>query len=624
MSESKETDEKQAKGRKPLSLKRTVDAGLVQQKFSHGRSKSVVVEKKRKRMVAAPDREPAAKAGGAAAAAKQAAGAQSPGGLSQEEVAKRAAALAAAQRMAKDAEREAAETAKRKASEEAEEAKRQAAAAEAERKKAAEEAEAQKAAAKAAADAEARSADEPATEPEAKTEAPASANGAAAAAEADAGQPAANRTSEPLLKSVGMTRPMIVTRGDRPEPKKPEPAKKPEEAAPRRTMKPAATPAAARDDEDDRRRRGGGKRGAARGDDGRVRGKLTITNAFDERQRERSLASLKRKREREKQKAMGISQTREKISREVTIPEVITIQELANRMTERAVDVIKYLMKQGAMHKMNDVIDTETAQLIVEEFGHTAKLVSEADVEEGFIGEVDADETLQPRAPVVTIMGHVDHGKTSLLDAIRAANVASGEAGGITQHIGAYQVTTEGGQKITFIDTPGHAAFTAMRARGAKVTDIVVLVVAADDGVMPQTIEAIAHAKAAEVPLIVAINKIDKPNVDPNRVRTELLQHEVIVESMSGETLEVEVSALKQTNLDGLLEAINLQAELLDLRANPDRSAEGFVIEAKLERGRGPVGTLLVQRGSLAVGDIVVAGTAWASYSSLSLFFHLA
>ena len=617
MSESKETDEKQAKGRKPLSLKRTVDAGLVQQKFSHGRSKSVVVEKKRKRMVAAPDREPAAKAGGAAAAAKQAAGAQSPGGLSQEEVAKRAAALAAAQRMAKDAEREAAETAKRKASEEAEEAKRQAAAAEAERKKAAEEAEAQKAAAKAAADAEARSADEPATEPEAKTEAPASANGAAAAAEADAGQPAANRTSEPLLKSVGMTRPMIVTRGDRPEPKKPEPAKKPEEAAPRRTMKPAATPAAARDDEDDRRRRGGGKRGAARGDDGRVRGKLTITNAFDERQRERSLASLKRKREREKQKAMGISQTREKISREVTIPEVITIQELANRMTERAVDVIKYLMKQGAMHKMNDVIDTETAQLIVEEFGHTAKLVSEADVEEGFIGEVDADETLQPRAPVVTIMGHVDHGKTSLLDAIRAANVASGEAGGITQHIGAYQVTTEGGQKITFIDTPGHAAFTAMRARGAKVTDIVVLVVAADDGVMPQTIEAIAHAKAAEVPLIVAINKIDKPNVDPNRVRTELLQHEVIVESMSGETLEVEVSALKQTNLDGLLEAINLQAELLDLRANPDRSAEGFVIEAKLERGRGPVGTLLVQRGSLAVGDIVVAGTAWGRVRAL-------
>ena len=550
MSESKETDEKQAKGRKPLSLKRTVDAGLVQQKFSHGRSKSVVVEKKRKRMVAAPDREPAANAGRAAAAVKQAGGAQSPGGLSQEEVAKRAAALAAAQRMAKDAEREAVETAKRKASEEAEEAKRQAAAAEAERKKAAEEAKAQKEATASAASSAAEPGTKPTSDTDAKTEAAASANGASASTEMDTGEQAgpheSNRTGEPLLKSVGMTRPMIVTRGDRPEPKKPEPAKKAEEPAPRRTMKPAAGPPAARDDEDDRRRRGGGKRGATRGDDGRVRGKLTITNAFDERQRERSLASLKRKREREKQKAMGISQTREKISREVTIPEVITIQELANRMTERAVDVIKYLMKQGAMHKMNDVIDTETAQLIVEEFGHTAKLVSEADVEEGFIGEVDADETLQSRAPVVTIMGHVDHGKTSLLDAIRAANVASGEAGGITQHIGAYQVTTEGGQKITFIDTPGHAAFTAMRARGAKVTDIVVLVVAADDGVMPQTIEAIAHAKAADVPLIVAINKIDKPNVDPSRVRTELLQHEVIVESMSGETLEVEVSALKQ------------------------------------------------------------------------------
>ncbi len=397
---------------------------------------------------------------------------------------------------------------------------------------------------------------------------------------------------------------------------------KPEPETPKRTARAAV--AVTRDEDESRGSPRGRKAGprtpavkTVKTDERRERVKLTINNAFDEKQRERSLASLKRKREREKLKAMGIPQVREKIAREVVIPEVITIQELANRMTERAVDVIKFLMKEGEMHKINDVLDVDTAELIVQEFGHTPKRVSESDVETGFIGEMDDEGTQEPRAPVVTIMGHVDHGKTSLLDAIRKTNVVSGEAGGITQHIGAYQVITPNGDHVTFIDTPGHEAFTAMRARGAKVTDIVVLVVAADDGVMPQTIEAINHAKAADVPIIVAINKIDKPQADPDRVRNELLQHEVIVESMSGETLEVSVSALKRTNLDKLLEAIHLQAELLDLKANRNRSAEGIVVEAKLERGRGPVGTVLVRRGTLRVGDIVVASAAWGRVRAL-------
>ena len=302
-----------------------------------------------------------------------------------------------------------------------------------------------------------------------------------------------------------------------------------------------------------------------RGEERRVRGRLTITNALDEEQRQRSLASLKRRQERQKKQITG-PQAQAKIQREVIIPEVITIQELANRMAERGVDVIKALMRDGDMHKITDVIDADTAQLIAEEFGHTARRVSEADVEEGFIGAEDHAEDLQPRAPIVTIMGHVDHGKTSLLDAIRTTNVVSQEAGGITQHIGAYQVVTPAGHKITFIDTPGHEAFTAMRQRGAQVTDIVVLVVAADDGVKPQTVEAINHAKAADVPMIVAINKIDKPGAEPQRVRTELLSHEIVVESLGGDTLEVEVSALKKTGLDRLLEAIALQAEVLELQ----------------------------------------------------------
>jgi translation initiation factor IF-2 len=349
----------------------------------------------------------------------------------------------------------------------------------------------------------------------------------------------------------------------------------------------------------------------------RRRGKLTIANALeDSEEKNRSLAAFRRRTERQKKQAQGFQMPTEKRSREITIPEFITIQELANRMAERAVDLIKLLMKQGEMHTINDVIDADTAQLITEELGHTVKRVSESDVEEGLLGGEDKDETLVPRPPVVTIMGHVDHGKTSLLDALRKTDVVAGEAGGITQHIGAYQVETPGGL-ITFIDTPGHEAFTSMRARGAKVTDIVVLVVAADDGVMPQTVEAINHARAADVPIIVAINKIDKPQANPTRVRTDLLSHEIVVESMGGETLEVEVSATKGTNLDKLLETILLQAEVLGLRVNPERSAAGIVIEAQLDRGRGPVATVLVQNGTLHLGDIFVAGSAWGRVRAL-------
>ena len=331
--------------------------------------------------------------------------------------------------------------------------------------------------------------------------------------------------------------------------------------------------------------------------------------------RERSDASFRRRNKRQMKEFSN--EPREKIIREVTIPEAITIQELANRMSERAVDVIKLLMKQGQMAQINDVIDPDTAQLIAEELGHTVKRVAEADVEEGVFDAADDPAHLESRAPVVTVMGHVDHGKTSLLDAIRSTNVVSGEAGGITQHIGAYQVDSPSHGKITFIDTPGHAAFTAMRARGAKVTDIVVLVVAADDGVMPQTVEAINHAKAAKVPMIVAINKIDKPDANPQRVRTELLQYEVQVESLGGDVVDVELSATKKTNIDRLLEMIGLQSEILDLKANPSRPAEGTVIEAKLDRGRGPVATVLVQRGTLHVGDIIVAGAEWGRVRAL-------
>ena len=354
-----------------------------------------------------------------------------------------------------------------------------------------------------------------------------------------------------------------------------------------------------------------------KGEADKRRGRLSVVNALNEDdERARSVAAFRRRTERLKKQVQGFQMPTEKATREVVIPEAITIQELANRMAERAVDIIKFLMKQGEMHTINDVIDADTAQLVAEEMGHKVKRVSEADVVEGLSGETDAPEQLRSRPPVVTIMGHVDHGKTSLLDALRKTNVVSGEAGGITQHIGAYQVETLGGV-VTFIDTPGHEAFTSMRARGAKATDIVVLVVAADDGVMPQTVEAINHARAAGVPIIVAINKIDKPAANPMRVRNELLRYEIVVESMGGDTLEVEVSALKGTNLDRLLEVILLQSEVLDLKANPDREAGGMVVEAQLDKGRGPVATVLVQRGTLKLGDIFVAGSAWGRVRAL-------
>ena len=410
------------------------------------------------------------------------------------------------------------------------------------------------------------------------------------------------------------------------------------EARPQPTRTPVATPAEVpgrgrrgAEEEEDKRPRGGApasRPGAKRpepakvparpkADDGRRQGKLTLTTAStdeDGAQRGRSLSAMRRRQEKFRRSQM--QETREKVMREVILPETITIQELSQRMSERAVDVIKYLMKEGQMMKPGDLIDADLAEIIAGEFGHTVKRVSESDVEEGIFNVADIEGDLEPRPPIVTIMGHVDHGKTSLLDAIRHANVVAGEAGGITQHIGAYQVE-QNGNKITFIDTPGHAAFTAMRARGAQATDIAILVVAADDSVMPQTIESINHAKAAGVPIIVAINKIDKHEADPQKVRNQLLQHEVFVESMGGETLDVEVSAKNRVNLDKLLEAVLLQAEILDLKANPNRTAEGVVVEAQLDRGRGAVATVLVQTGTLKPGQIIVAGDQWGRVRAL-------
>lgn len=446
----------------------------------------------------------------------------------------------------------------------------------------------------------------------------------AEAAKLAASQPAAEAKSEPAAeKPVSAAQP--VPRAEA----RPQPA-----AAPARPATETAAPRGRRtdgDEEDDRGARRGnlpvrGKvaapapaKPAARlkTEEERRRGKLTVTSSNldeDGTPRGRSMASMRRRQEKFRRSQM--QETREKVMREVILPETITIQELSQRMSERAVDVIKFLMKEGQMMKPGDVIDADLAELIAVEFGHTVKRVSESDVEEGIFNQADDEGEMLPRPPVVTIMGHVDHGKTSLLDAIRQANVVAGEAGGITQHIGAYQVE-KNGQKITFIDTPGHAAFTAMRARGAQATDIAVLVVAADDSVMPQTIESINHAKAAGVPIVVAINKIDKHEANPEKVRQQLLQHEVFVESMGGEVLDVEVSAKNKLNLDKLLEAILLQAEILDLKADPNRTAEGTVIEAELDRGRGAVATVLVQKGTLKPGQIIVAGDQWGRVRAL-------
>ncbi|MBS3979929.1 MAG: translation initiation factor IF-2 [Rhodobacteraceae bacterium] len=575
-------------GKKPLGLGGAPRSGQVKQSFSHGRTKSVVVETKRKRVVvpAAAPKPGTSGAGQSAAPTNYGDPSKRPAGISDAEMERRLSALRAAKaREAEDAVRRAEEDrvreedrAVRRAEIEAKE-REDRERTEALRLKAEEEDRAAKAEAAARiAAAEARKADVLGTRARSTTPPP-----AAAAKPADRAAPAAPASTE--------------------DPRGPASAK------------PGLSPRKTDREKDDR-----GDRGAKRGtgDEGRRSGKLTLSDAMSgDSGRQRSLAAMKRKQEKARAKALGLGQKAEKQVRDVQLPETIVVSELANRMAERAADVVKSLMKMGMMVTMNQPIDADTAELVIEEFGHKAVRVSDADVEQVIDTVKDADENLAPRPAIVTIMGHVDHGKTSLLDAIRKANVVSGEAGGITQHIGAYQVKTPNGQLVTFLDTPGHAAFTSMRSRGAQVTDIVVLVVAADDAVMPQTIEAINHAKAAKVPMIVAINKIDKHEANPTKVRTDLLQHEIVVEAMSGDVQDVEVSAKTGLGLDDLLEAIALQAELLELRANPNRAASGAVIEAKLDVGRGPVATVLVQNGTLRKGDIFVVGEQWGKVRAL-------
>lgn len=562
---SDQTDKPKLGTRPPLGIKRTVETGKVKQSFSHGRSNTVVVEVKKRRILGKPGEAPAqAEAPTPAAAAPAPAPAPArpvqpaaPARRPVDDITARKEMQARLLREAEEARMTALEDARRRE----EQAKQNQT--EDERRRAEENRRAEEEAARRA-------------EEEARQR---------AAEEAEA----ARQAAEPAPTAPA---PAPTETASRPSGQQFTPVRRPEPASPVRRPEPA------------RPTRG-------RGDDRRHSGKLTVTRALsdDEGNRARSLAALKRAREKEK-RAHQSSGPREKQVRDVVVPESITVGELANRMAEKAADLVKALFKMGVMVTVNQTIDQDTAELLVTEFGHNIKRVSESDVDIDTASDVDAAESLQPRPPVVTIMGHVDHGKTSLLDAIRGANVVSGEAGGITQHIGAYQVKVPSGDRVTFLDTPGHEAFTEMRARGANVTDIVVLVVAADDGLRPQTVEAINHTKAAGVPMIVAINKIDKPEAKPQRVREELLQHEIVVEQLGGDVQDVEVSALKGTNLDGLLDAIALQAEILELKANPERSAEGTVIEAKLDKGRGPLATVLVQRGTLRVGDVFVVGAA--------------
>ena len=596
---SENNDQDTAKGRlslRPagrLELGRTVDAGSVRQSFSHGRSKEVQVEVRKKRQpFAAPAAAPAPVVPGVPRA--PAAPTRPTPGAGR---ALTAGELATRQRVLEEQKREAA---RRDVERREQEKISIMSAAEEARRRDEDSARAAEIAAREAALAEA------------------AAREAAEARAQEEAQAAAEALNPTIAKAPAVEQ----------APAPPRPAAVPgAPATPTETLR--LKPARAGEDEEAPRRRPGmalparkvtmpvAKKGVL----GRRDGRIDVQAAIEgEDEKTRSLASVRRQRDRERrqQELEMLRSDALKVTRDVILPDTITVQELAARMAARAGDVVKALMKMGVMATVTQSLDADTAELVVQEFGHRARRVSESDVEIGIEGETDIDTDMLPRPPVVTVMGHVDHGKTSLLDALRSTDVVRGEAGGITQHIGAYQVQMPSGNRITFIDTPGHEAFTAMRSRGASVTDVVVLVVAADDGVMPQTIEAIRHAKASGAPIVVAINKIDKPDANPTRVRQELLKHEIVVEDMGGDTQDVEVSATKKTGLDKLEEAILLQAELLDLKANPDRAAEGTVVESRLDRGRGPVATVLVQKGTLRAGDIVVAGAEWGKIRAMT------